>query len=175
MNSSDQLLQSVPDLFKDGEMFSKATTSISALVIRILAVVLFAGYFAARYDMYKTVKHIPHHVSQTPISVVITGVVCNPIYFYCLGLWFMAGVFGRLKRGEAFTPAVLADLKGLAACLMAGGLFGTLIFPLINALVSPQHYFGFHGVDLTMGLLGVALLVVSRQGQRLRGELDQFV
>lgn len=156
-------------------MPAKTTYSVSTLVIRACAVILFVGYFAARYDVYETVKHIPHYVSKTPIAVTLAGVLGNPIYFYCLGLWFLAGVFGRLKRGEAFTPALLTNLKSLGLCLIAGGVSGTLIFPLIYCLVSPEHYFGFRGIDLTVGLLGVALLVVSRQGARLRGELDQFV
>jgi hypothetical protein len=165
-------------------MFAKTTHSVSTLIIRALAVLLFVGYFAARYDIFETAKHIPHHVA-TPVANVIIGIVCNPIYFYCAGLWFLGGVFSRLKRGEAFTPALLTDLKAMAWCLIAGGLLGTFVFPLISALtplpvmpgppISFWSRFGFHGVDLTVGLLGIALLVVSRQGQRLRGELDQFV
>lgn len=163
-------------------MLSQPAYSRSTVLIRALAVFLFVGYFVARYDMYMTVKHAPHYVSKTPMAVNIAGALCNPIYFYCLGLWFLAGVFGRMKRGEAFTPAILTDLKALAMCLIAGGVFGAVVFPLIYALsialtsYKPfQSVLAFHGVDFAVGLLGVVLLVVSRQGERLRGELDQFV
>lgn len=163
-------------------MISKATFSVSTVLIRALAVILFVGYFAARYDMYVAGKHIPHHADKAPLAAVIVNVLCNPIYFYCAGLWFLAGVFGRMKRGEAFTPAILTDLKALALCLLAGGLFGTVVFPLIiwtvSALATHKPSLSlltFHGTDLTIGLLGLVLLLVSRQGRRLRGELDQFV
>jgi len=103
-----------------------------------------------------------------------------PVFF--LGaLWAASGIFARIDRGDAFGPAMVRGLKEIGACLMVGAWCAVILQPSLIYLIG-NGFRQMRGVrldlsveNLTFGLVGLLLILLARQGQKLKSQLDQFV
>jgi hypothetical protein len=101
--------------------------------------------------------------------------------FYLAALWAASDAFARMNRGDAFGPALVRGLKEIGACLMLGAFAATVVRPSMLFLID-NGFREMRGVrfdidieNLTLALVGLMLVLLARQGQRLKTQLDQFV
>jgi hypothetical protein len=86
-----------------------------------------------------------------------------------------------LERGDAFGPAVVCGLKEIGFCLMIGAFAAIVVQPSLIYLVG-NGFTEMRGVtlnwnveNLTLALVGVVLILLAREGQKLQSKLDEFV
>jgi hypothetical protein len=101
--------------------------------------------------------------------------------FFLWALWSASDVFVRMDRGEAFGPVMVKGLKGIGGNLMLGAFAIIVVQPSLIFLIG-NGFREMRGVrfnldleNVTLGLVGLVLILLARQGQRLKSQLDQFV
>lgn len=104
-----------------------------------------------------------------------------PMLFYLWAIWTMRQAFGRIADGELF-DRVLPALLGRLGFALAGGAFATvLVSPLLEWAVRGFHrgpYASFDPAAITLGLVGLLLVVLSRLFSRaaaMQRELDEIL
>ncbi len=101
--------------------------------------------------------------------------------FYLWGLWAASNVFARMDTGEAFSGAMAHGLQNVGGCLMIGAFCAIVVTPSLRFLTDTGFsrmsgaHFHFDIESLTIGLIGLALLLIAKQGRALKAELDQIV
>lgn len=100
--------------------------------------------------------------------------------FFVLAMWAASGVIVRVKKGEAFAPAMLRGLLWMGFGLILGSLSAILLQPSLIWLMG-NGFSELRGVkldwgveNLAIGLTGLVLVFVAEHGRRLRAELDSF-
>jgi len=116
-------------------------------------------------------------------------VMMTPIYwisllapvFYLAALWAASEVLARMNRGDAFGPAMVRGLKEIGGCLMIGAFAAIVVQPSLIHLFG-NGFLEMRGVrfnlgveTMTLALVGLVLVLLARQGQKLKSNLDQFV
>jgi hypothetical protein len=116
-------------------------------------------------------------------------VLMTPIYWASLiapafllwALWAASGVFMRIDRGEAFAPATVRGLRGIGGGLLLVAFAAIVVRPSLIFLIG-NGFRAMRGVrfdlsveNLTLAMVGFVLILLARQGQRLRSQLDAFV
>lgn len=146
-----------------------------------------------RHHMFTPVQWgpftLPSRSSQIAWGTWLLGLF-TPVC-YCLALWSSGGLFAHAGSKETFPPALVAGLKRIGLWLIVGAVpsfiaipFGTYLFFAANG--KKLHMWGAlkaalefqvstYAVGLVLGLTGIALLMAALAGQKLRGELDEFV
>lgn len=122
-------------------------------------------------------------VATTLLDALKELVLTAPALFYVAGLVRSRRVFGRIGRGEIFTPANSEGLIGVGAALVAGAVWAMLaagLEPTIHAdVLGPvAHDIAEGATQLALAALGLALLLIGRvmrQAVRLKAEADGFV
>jgi Protein of unknown function (DUF2975) len=158
---------------------TKPAIPISAILTRIavfgLGLALFFDQAGARRLL---------HLDGADGAVVLTPVywvsLVAPVFF--LGaLWAASGVFIRLDRGDAFGPAAARGLKEIGTCLMLGAFAAVVAQPSLIFLIG-NGFREMRGVrfdldveHVTLALVGLVLILLARQGQKLQAKLDSFV
>jgi len=101
--------------------------------------------------------------------------------FYLCALWTASDVFERLNKGDAFTEAVVKGLKDIGRNLITGAVAAILIAPSLAPLLE-DGFHGFRGIrfnleieSLTIGLIGLILYLLAKQGQSLKSELESII
>ena len=101
--------------------------------------------------------------------------------FFLMALWAASDAFLRMNRGDDFGPAMVRGLKEIGGCLMLGAFVSILVQPSLIFLIG-NGFREMRGVRLdldvenvTLGLVGLVLILLARQGQKLKSKLDQFV
>jgi len=117
------------------------------------------------------------------------GVMTTPAYwvsllapvFYLAALWAASGVFVRMGRGEAFGPAMVRGLREIGGCLMIGSFCAVVVQPSLIYLIG-NGFREMRGVgfyldveNVTLALVGLVLVMLAREGQKLKANLDEFV
>lgn len=116
-------------------------------------------------------------------------IMMTPVYwisllapiFYLTALWAASDAFVRLNRGEAFGPAMVRALREIGGCLMIGAFAAIVVEPSLIFLFN-NGFREMRGVrfnldveNLTLALIGLLLILLARQGQKLQAALDEFV
>jgi hypothetical protein len=116
-------------------------------------------------------------------------VMMTPVYwvsllapaFFLWALWAASEAIVRMDRGDAFGPAVVRGLKEIGGCLMLGSFAAAVVQPSLIYLIG-NGFTEMRGVrmdldveNVTLALVGLVLILLARQGQKLQSKLDQFV
>ena len=98
--------------------------------------------------------------------------------FYLSAAWAAANVFGRLDKGTPFTPTLVKGVREVGRNLMWGAIAAIVVVPTMAPWADDR----FRGIrydpdieSVTIGLVGVVLYILAKQGQALKAELEQFV
>ena len=100
---------------------------------------------------------------------------------FLFALWAASDVFARIKRGEAFGRAMVRGLRRIGGGLMFGAFAAILVQPSLIFLIGNGFRemrgvkFDLSVANLTLALVGVVLIMLAREGERLRSNLDEFV
>ena len=151
----------------------------AALVTRIavlgLGLALFFEQAGARQLLHLDASD--GRVMMTPVYWIS---LLAPIFF--LGaLWAASDVFVRIDRGDAFGPAMVRGLKEIGGSLMLGAFAAvvaqpSLIFLLGNGFRQMRGVrFNLDVENVTLALVGLVLVLLARQGEKLNAKLDEFV
>jgi hypothetical protein len=117
------------------------------------------------------------------------GVMLTPVYwvsllapvFYLAALWAASDAFVRMDRGDSFGPSMVRALKQIGASLMIGAFAATVVQPSLIFLIGNGFTemrgvrFNYGVENLTLALIGLVLILLARQGEKLKSKLDQFV
>lgn len=124
------------------------------------------------------------HIEGTPDSGMMTSVywvsLLAPIFFLT-ALWAASDAIVRMDRGEAFGPAMVRGLKEIGGCLMLGAFAATVVQPSLIFLMANGFRemrgvsFNYNVENLTLALVGFVLILLAREGRKLKSKLDEFV
>ena len=150
---------------------------------RITAIVLTVVFIISEAAGLKTLAFTPGNAWHNVGLVFAYWLDMLPQGF-CLGaLWVATNVFHRLGRGEAFNPAVVKGLRGIGLNLVLSAVSAILIVPCVKPLFQDLGQnsltlglaFNANVESVTIGLIGLVLYMVARQGSALKTELESFV
>ena len=149
---------------------------------RITAIVLTVVFIISESAGLKTLAFTPGNAWHNVGLVFAYWLDMLPQGF-CLGaLWVATNVFHRLGRGEAFNPAVVKGLRGIGLNLVLSAVAAILIVPCLKPLLQGfgesfvlSLAFNANVESVTIGLIGLVLYMVARQGSALKTELESFV
>ncbi len=86
-----------------------------------------------------------------------------------------------MHRGDAFGPAMVRGLREIGGSLMLGAFAAIVVQPSLIFLIG-NGFSEMRGVtfdldveNLTLALVGLVLILLARQGQKLKSKLDEFV
>ncbi len=101
--------------------------------------------------------------------------------FYLWAMWAASSVFTRLDQGDAFGPALVKGLRAMGGGLMLGAWAAIIFQPIMIHLIT-NNFRAVQGVrlnftieNLTLALVGLALVLLARHGQKLKSKLESFV
>ncbi len=98
--------------------------------------------------------------------------------FYLFAAWAAADVFGRLDKGTPFTPTLVRGVREVGRNLMWGAVAAIVVAPTMTPWADDRFRGIRYDLDIesvTIGLVGVVLYILAKQGQALKAELEQFV
>ena len=158
---------------------SRPRLPVSAILTRIviigLGLALFFEQAGARQLLH--LEGAEGRVMMTPIYWIS---LLAPV-FYLAALWAASEVLARMNRGDAFGPAMVRGLKEIGGCLMIGAFAAIVVQPSLIHLFG-NGFLEMRGVrfnlgveTMTLALVGLVLVLLARQGQKLKSNLDQFV
>jgi hypothetical protein len=115
--------------------------------------------------------------------------VMSPVYwvsliapaFFLRALWVASNAIVSMDRGDAFGPALVSGLTEIGVYLILGAFAVIVVQPSLIFLIG-NGFTEMRGVkfnldveNLTLALVGLVLILLARQGQQLRSNLDEFV
>jgi hypothetical protein len=157
----------------------KPTFSIAALVTRIVIVGLGLALFFEQAGALHLL-HLDRSDGRVMMSPVFWVSLLAPVFFLS-ALWAASDVFVRLDRGDTFGPAIVRGLREIGGALMLGAFAAIVVQPSLVFLIG-NGFREMRGVrfnldveNLTLALVGLLLMLLARQGQKLKSKLDQFV
>jgi hypothetical protein len=152
---------------------------IAALLTRFVVVGLGLALFFEQAGA-RQLLHLDESDGRVMLTPVYWVSLLAPAFF--LGaLWAASDVFVRMDRGDAFGPAMVRGLKEIGGSLMLGAFAAivvqrSLIFLIGNGFREMRGVrFNLDVENLTLALVGLVLLLLARQGQKLKSKLDEFV
>ncbi len=152
----------------------------AGIVIKIVVIVLALAFIQDRANAYKSVEFVVGDAAYNVAVVFAFWAALLAPGFYLCALWPASDVFARMSKGDAFGPAMTKGLRGMGLNLMMGA-FAALVFSptLIRFVETHFRSYGLHYhveiESLTIGLLGIVLYMLAKQGQALKSELEKFV
>ncbi len=154
-------------------------------IFRIIAFVLTVVFIFQELAGMRTLPFGPGGVAHNVAIVVAFWLDMLPTGFCLSALWVATNVFERLSRGEAFNAAVVKGLRGIGLNLILSALSAIVIVPFLKPLAQDIGNWGHNltlglGVNInvesaTVGVIGLVLYLVARQGRALKTELESFV
>jgi hypothetical protein len=158
---------------------SKPALPIAALLTRIVAVGLGLALFFEQAGA-RQLLHLDGSDGRVMITPVYWVSLLAPAFFL-RALWAASDAFVRMDRGDAFGPAMVRGLKEIGGNLMLGAFAAIVVQPSLIFLIR-NGFREMRGVrfnldveNLTLALVGLLLILLARQGQKLKSKLDQFV
>jgi hypothetical protein len=101
--------------------------------------------------------------------------------FFLRALWVASDAFVRMDRGDAFGSTMVKGLKEIGGNLILGAFAATVVQPSLIFLID-NGFREMRGVsfdltveNLTLAMVGLVLILLAREGQKLKSNLDQFV
>jgi hypothetical protein len=158
---------------------SKPALPIAALLTRIVVVGLGLALFFEQAGA-RQLLHLDGSDGRVMMTPVYWVSLLAPAFFL-RALWVASDAFVRMDRGDAFGPAMVRGLKEIGGNLMLGALAAIVAQPSLIFLIG-NGFREMRGVrfnldveNLTLALVGLVLILLARQGQKLKSKLDQFV
>jgi hypothetical protein len=152
---------------------------ILALTTRITTVGLGCALFLEQVGV-RQLLHLDRSTGQ-PVATSAHWVSLVAPACFLVALWAASGVFVRMDRGEAFGPAMVRGLREIGSSLMLGAFAAIVGQPSLIFLIS-NGFREMRGVrfdlsieNLAMAMIGFMLILLARQGQQLKSQLDAFV
>ncbi len=100
-----------------------------------------------------------------------------PTVCYITAMWHLAGIFRAISKGEEFTKSIISGLQKTGSNLLLGSSFAILISPTLINWLSGHGAVAFHAnsENLLILLLGGTLVMLSKQGEKMRNELEEIL
>lgn len=158
---------------------SKPGLPISAILTRAVALGLALALFFEQAGARQLLHLDPSEgrIMTTPAYWVS---LLAPVFFLA-ALWAASDAFVSLDRGDGFGPTVVCSLRNIGGCLMLGAFAAIVVQPSLIVLFN-NGFLEMRGVtfnlgieNVTLALVGLLLILIARQGQKLKSKLDQFV
>jgi hypothetical protein len=151
----------------------KSTPPIAALITRFIVIVIAVGLaLAFRLDGASQLLHVDG--SPAWISLLAP-------FFFLLALWAASSALARIHRGDAFGPAAVRGLNEMGYSLMLGAFAAivaqpSLIYLFANGFQEMRGVsFNLSVENVTLASVGIVLVLLAREGQKLQAKLDEFV
>ncbi|WP_155847273.1 DUF2975 domain-containing protein [Asticcacaulis sp. AC402] len=149
-----------------------------SIVIKIVVIVLALAFISEKSGKLETLDFTAGDTWANMKVVSLFWFTLLPQGLYLCAVWAASNVFGRIGRGDAFGPAMVKGLRETGSCLVYGALLAILIIPTLYPMLSEHSRGVRYNLEIesvTIGLVGVVLYLLARQGQALKAELEQFV
>jgi hypothetical protein len=150
----------------------------ASIVIKIVVIVLALAFIKERAALLPGLPFVDGHGIHNVRLITAFWLALFPAGSYLLAVWAASNVFGRMDKGDPFGPAIVKGLKEVSTHLMWGAAAAIAIVPTLTPALT-ERFRGFrYDPDIesvTIGLVGVVLYILAKQGQTLKAELDQFV
>jgi hypothetical protein len=157
----------------------KPTLPTAAVLTRVVAVGLGLALFFEQAGA-RQLLHLDGVSGPVMLTPVFWVSLLAPAFFLA-ALWSASDVFVRMDRGDDFGPAMVCGLKQIGFNLMLGAFAAIVAQPSLIFLIG-NGFREMRGVrfnldveNITLALVGLVLIVLARQGQKLKTTLDQFV
>jgi hypothetical protein len=157
----------------------KPTLPTAAVLTRVVAVGLGLALFFEQAGA-RQLLHLDGVNGPVMLTPVFWVSLLAPAFFLA-ALWSASDVFVRMDRGDDFGPAMVCGLKQIGFNLMLGAFAAIVAQPSLIFLIG-NGFREMRGVrfnldveNITLALVGLVLIVLARQGQKLKTTLDQFV
>lgn len=100
-----------------------------------------------------------------------------PSLFYITAMWHLAGIFRAISNGQEFTRSIVSGMEKTGSNLVWGAGFAILFSPNLIQWISARGGFTFKAntETLLILLLGAALFMLSKQGEKMRNELEEIL
>ena len=101
--------------------------------------------------------------------------------FYLFALWMGSDLLVRIDRGEKFGAAMVSGLRKMGGALMLGAFARIVVQPSLIFLIGNGFSemrggrFDLNVETVTVALVGLTLILLARQGEKMRSSLEQFV
>ena len=158
---------------------SRPRLPVSAILTRIVTIGLGLALFFEQAGA-RQLLHLEGAEGLVMMTPVYWISLLAPV-FYLAALWAASEVLARMNRGDAFGPAMVRGLKEIGGCLMIGAFAAIVVQPSLIHLFG-NGFLEMRGVrfnlgveTMTLALVGLVLVLLARQGQKLKSNLDQFV
>lgn len=158
---------------------TRPTRSKTALCIRIVVVGLGAAMFFEQAGGPSLLQLDGFDTRHDMVATDWVRLIAPALFLFAL--WAASDVFARMKLGEAFGPAMVRGLRQIGGGLMFGAFAAILVQPSLVFLVGNGFQemrgakFDLSIANLTLGLVGIVLILLAREGEKLRSNLDEFV
>lgn len=100
-----------------------------------------------------------------------------PTIYYVTSMWHLSGIFRAISKGEEFTLTIVNGLQKAGSNLLFGACFAILFSPTLIEWFSLRGGIKFktNSESLIILLVGAALYMIARQGEKMRKELEEIV
>lgn len=150
----------------------------ASIVIKIVIVVLALAFIKERSTQLTNLVWEAGDWRHNGAVIFIFWLSLLAPGFYLCAAWAAANVFGRLDKGTPFTPTLVKGVREVGRNLMWGAIAAIVVVPTMVPWADDR----FRGIrydpdieSVTIGLVGVVLYILAKQGQALKAELEQFV
>jgi hypothetical protein len=157
----------------------KKRTPVAAIVTRAVALALGLALFFEQAGA-RRLLHLDGLNGPVMLTPVYWVSLLAPAFFLA-ALWAASDVYVRMDRGDAFGPAMVCGLKQIGGSLMLGAFAAVVVQPSLIFLIG-NGFRELRGVrfdldveNITLALIGLVLILIARQGQKLKTALDQIV
>ena len=101
--------------------------------------------------------------------------------FFLAALWAASNTLAWIGRGDEFGAAMVRGLTSMGGFLMLGAFCAIVVQPAMIFLVG-NGFTELRGVrfewtveNIALVLVGLVLMLLARQGRKLKSKLDEFV
>jgi hypothetical protein len=150
----------------------------ASIVIKIVVIVLALAFIKEQAAL---LPDLPFQEGSRAHNMrLVTAFLLSllPAGSYLCAVWAASNVFGRMNKGDPFEPAIVKGLKEVGTNLMWGAAAAIFIVPTLTPMLN-ERFRGFRYdpniESVTIGLVGLVLYILAKQGQALKAELEQFV
>jgi Protein of unknown function (DUF2975) len=157
----------------------KRTLPVAATVTRIVVfgLALCLLFLPAAVSQLLHLEGPDAAIMRTPAYWVS---LVGPVFFIS-ALWAASNALVRMDRDDAFGQPVVRGMKEMGGCLILGAfavivLQPSLIFLFANGFTEMRGVrFDLSLENITIALVGFVLILLAREGQKLKSKLDEFV
>jgi hypothetical protein len=155
------------------------SATASAFLIRLMTFGLGIAFFLEQAGARQLLRIDPPDGTPLFTHAYWLGLVAPA--FYLWAVWAASNVFIRINKGEPFDSAIVRGMNHIGAGLMLGAWSAILLKPAMLHLIG-NGFLEMRGVkldytveNLTVAVVGLALVMLAKQGRKLKSTLDQFV